>query len=67
MTAEPFITIWCDAGFDPETGHRPCPHFYESGERTAARARKAVAASGWRHFSNPSRDFCPEHLRELGL
>lgn len=59
MTATRDVTIWCDWGYDPTTGHRPCTR-WESGD-TAAEARRELRRYGWRYLPNPARDYCPEH------
>lgn len=63
MTAEKWVTLWCD-----EPG---CEAHYQGDTRTASTRREARGA-GWSYRkathagAHNGRDYCPEHRRQSG-
>lgn len=58
MSVRKYVTVWCD--FDSGV---PCVAFLETGEHTAAKARKVARQEGWWVGIPGGNDLCPRHNR----
>lgn len=69
MTATKDVTVWCDYGYDPSSGHRSCNARHEAPAWTVSEARASARRAGWRYVrghpaGQAERDLCPNHARE---